>query len=291
MKSEVFDERINIIGEGPTSSGPQNEDISWVDIYGRKVLSRNITTGSVSEYATNEDVGFAIPRTRGGHIIGVTSGPFLRDSDGQLHSLPNREDADGFNATRKIRWNDAKVSPQGDLFLGTMAYDHVANAGALYQLRKDGKHIRRLFGDVTISNGLDWTVDESKMFFIDSLLHRVDTFDVEERDIKNRRTFIHFPEEMGTPDGMSMDAEDNLWVAFWSGHAVRCFDGRTGVQIAEITCSAPRTSSCVFGGPNLDQLIITSAMEDTDHTEFPEAGMTFIASPGVKGKRTAHFPL
>ncbi|MEI9907073.1 MAG: SMP-30/gluconolactonase/LRE family protein [Actinomycetota bacterium] len=141
MKATVFDERFCGIGEGPTSSGAQNERISWVDIYGRKVHSRNLITGETSEFDTAEDVGFAIPRANGGHIVGVTSGPVLRDVDGTLHQLPNREDADGFAASRDLRWNDAKVSPQGDLFLGTMAHDHATHAGALYQLRGDGKHI------------------------------------------------------------------------------------------------------------------------------------------------------
>ena len=289
IKASVFDERVNLLGEGPTSTGVANEIISWVDIMGRKVRSRNFLTGEVHEYATLEDIGFAIPRVPGGAILGVVSGPVLRDVDGTLHQLPSREDADGFAPNRPIRWNDGKVSPQGDLFMGTMAYDFVANSGAFYQLRGDGKHIRRIFGDVTISNGLDWTVDGTRMFYIDTASGGVDIFDVESHDIQNRRTFINFPKEMGSPDGMCVDASDNLWVAFWLGHAVRCFDGRTGIQIDEITLPAPRITSCVFGGEKLDQLFITSASEDTDLTQYPQAGMVFTASPGVVGQRTAHF--
>ncbi|MBC7464219.1 MAG: SMP-30/gluconolactonase/LRE family protein [Actinobacteria bacterium] len=289
IRASVFDERVNLLGEGPTATGVANEQISWVDIMGRKVRSRNFLTGEIMEYATQEDVGFAIPRVTGGAILGVVSGPVLRDADGSLHQLPSREDADGFPARRPIRWNDGKVSPQGDLFMGTMPYDFAANGGAFYQLRGDGKHIRRLFGDVTVSNGLDWTVDGSRMFYIDTALGGVDIFDVEGHDIRNRRTLIHFPKEMGSPDGMSVDANDNLWVAFWLGAAVRCFDGRTGIQIEEITCPAPRITSCVFGGEKLDQIFITSAREDTDLAQYPEAGMVFMASPGVVGQKTTHF--
>lgn len=289
IKASVFDERVSLLGEGPTSTGAANEVISWVDIMGRKVRSRNFLTGEVQEYATQEDVGFAIPRLIGGAILGVVSGPVLRDSDGTLHQLPSREDADGFPAFRPIRWNDGKVSPRGDLFMGTMAYDSEVNSGAFYQLRSDGKHLRRLFGDVTISNGLDWTVDGTRMFYIDTALARVDIFDVEAHDILNRRTLINFPKEMGSPDGMCVDANDNLWVAFWLGNAVRCFDGRSGIQIEEISCPAPRITSCVFGGEKLDQLFITSAGVETDSIQYPQAGMVFTASPGVVGQKTAHF--
>ena len=289
MKTVVFDERRNILGEGPTATGTMNELITWVDIYGRKVRSRHIGTGAISEYETFEDVSFAIPRISGGEVIGTSGGPLLRDADGTLHKLPTREDADGFKSSHMLRWNDAKVSPQGDLFLGSMAYDFMTNAAALYQMRKGEENLRRLFGDVTISNGLGWTVDGTTMFYIDSPLHRVDIFDVEDHEVKNRRTLVHFPESMGSPDGMCVDANDNIWVAFWLGQAVRCFDGKDGKLLAEISCSAPRITSCAFGGENLDQLIITSASEDTDLLKYPEAGMIFIASPGVVGQQTMLF--
>ena len=289
MKAIVLDDRRNVLGEGPTATGLKNELITWVDLYGKKVRSRHLITGAITEYETAEDVGFAIPRKSGGEIIGTANGPLLRDSDGTLHELPTREDADGYKVSQVVRWNDAKVSPQGDLFLGTMAYDFKTNAGALYQMRGDGKHMRRLFGDVTISNGLDWSVDGKIMYYIDTPLRRVDIFDVEEREIKNRHTLMTFPESMGMPDGMCVDANDNLWVAFWMGYAVRCFDGRTGALLEEVSCPAPRITSCVFGGENLDQLIITSASEDTDLKEYPEAGLIFVASPGARGQKTTLF--
>lgn len=289
MKVTVFDDRRNVLGEGPTATGPSNGLVTWVDLYGKKVRSRHLISGAITEYETAEDVGFAIPRKSGGEIIGTVNGPLLRDADGTLHKLPTREDVDGYKSNQVVRWNDAKVSPQGDLFLGSMAYDFKTNAGALYQMRGDGRHMRRLFGDVTISNGLDWSVDGKTMYYIDTPLRRVDIFDVQEREIKNRRTLVSFPEGMGMPDGMSVDVNNNLWVAFWMGYAVRCFDGRTGALLEEISCPTPRITSCVFAGENLDQLIITSASEDTDLKEYPEAGMIFIASPGVRGQKTALF--
>ena len=289
MKAMVFDERKNILAEGPTSSGPQNELITWVDIYGRKVRSRHLGSGATSEFATNEDIGFAIPRVGGGLVVGTKSGPFLRGVDGSMDLLPNREVADGCASPTDLRWNDAKVSPTGELFLGTMAYDYATNAAAFYQLDAEGKSIHRLFGDVTISNGLDWSVNGESMFYIDTPLRRVDIFDVVEKEIVNRRTFRTFPEEMGSPDGMCVDSQDNLWVAFWMGGAVRCFDGKSGELLEEITCPAPKITSCVFGGENLDQLIITSASEETDLDKYPAAGMVFQASPGVAGQRTTLF--
>lgn len=290
MKVEVFDERRNILGEGPNSSGVENEIINWVDVTGRKVRFRNMLTSEISEYETSGDVSFAIPRAKGGEIIGVADGPLLRDSDGTLHRLPTREDADGFKTSKQIRWNDAKVSPAGDLFLGTMAYDAEVNAAAFYQLRGDGKHLRRLFGDVTCSNGMGWSIDNQLMYYIDTQLNRIDIFDVEGHEITNRRVHVTFAKEMGLADGMTVDALGNLWVAFWGGNRIRCIDGASGQIVDELLCPAPFITSCVFGGKDLDQLVITSASESTDLTDFPQAGMLFISQPGVRGRVTTLFP-
>lgn len=290
MKVEVFDERRNILGEGPNSSGVENEIINWVDVTGRRVRFRNMLTSEISEYETSDDVSFAIPRAFGGEIIGVADGPLLRDSDGTLHRLPTREDADGFKTSKKIRWNDAKVSPFGDLFLGTMAYDAEVNAAAFYQLRSDGKHLRRLFGDVTCSNGMGWSTDGQLMYYIDTELNRIDIFDVADREITNRRAHVTFAKEMGLADGLTVDALGNLWVAFWGGSRIRCIDGHSGEILDEILCPTPLITSCVFGGKDLDQLVITSASQSTDLGDFPQAGMLFIAQPGVLGRVTTLFP-
>jgi len=290
---EVFDSRLNQLGEGPTSSGAGNNEVAWVDIYGRVVRSKNLITGKIGEYKTAEDVGFQIPRRAGGDILGTANGPVLRDLDGTLHLLPTREMADGYKEKNVLRWNDAKVSPDGNLFLGTMAYANQSNEGSFYRLSADGKKLDRLFGEVGISNGMDWSVDLTKMFYIDTLAMSVDIFDYNKGEISNRRKFIKIEDGMGYPDGMCSDAEDNLWVAFWAGSCVRGFDGRTGKQIAEIKLPVQNVTSCCFAGEKLDKLIITSAVGNLgdlpDLVNYPQTGFTFIAEPGVVGKKTNMF--
>jgi gluconolactonase len=238
-------------------------------------------------------VGFQIPRTNGGDILGTANGPILRDIDGKLTRLATRQDADGYPDKHKLRWNDAKVSPDGYLFLGSMAYENQSNEGAFYRLSKDGQTLKRLFGDVGISNGLDWNKDLTKMYYIDTLTMKVEVFDYDNGNISNRRTLVQINEGMGFPDGMCADADDNIWVAFWLGSAVRCFDGKTGKQLEEIKLPAQKITSCCFAGEKLDQLIITSAVgnpgESMDLTEYPQAGFIFIATPGVIGKKTNTF--
>jgi sugar lactone lactonase YvrE len=259
---EVFDSRRNQLGEGPTATGIGNNHIQWCDIYGQLIRSKDLVSGAINEYQVDEAVGFQIPRSKGGDILGTANGPVLRDIDGKLTQLPSRQDADG-------------------------------NEGAFYRLSKDGKKLTRLFGEVGISNGMDWSKDLSKMYYIDTLSMKVDVFDYSNGEISNRRTLVNINEGMGFPDGMCADDNDNIWVAFWLGSAVRCFDGQSGKQLAEVKLPVQKVTSCCFAGEKLDQLIITSAVgnpgESMDLSVYPQAGFTFIASVGVKGKKTTTF--
>jgi sugar lactone lactonase YvrE len=290
---EVFDSRRNQLGEGPTASGSGNNHVQWCDIYGQFIRSKNLVTGEIFEYQTDEAVGFQIPRVNGGDILGTVNGPVLRDLNGTLHNLPTREESDGFKDKHVLRWNDAKVSPDGDLFLGSMAYENQSNEGAFYKLSRDGKKMIRLFSDVGISNGMDWSVDKTKMYYIDTLAMKVELFDYNNGEISKRRTLVEISDGMGYPDGLCSDSEDNIWVAFWMGSCVRGFDGKTGKQIAEIKLPVPKVTSCCFAGENLDQLIITTAVgnpgEEMDLDKYPQSGYIFIANPGVTGKKTNLF--
>lgn len=152
ITAQVWDERRCWVGEGPTASG----------------------TGNVDEYQVSEHVSFAIPRISGGEILGTNSGPILRDTNGTIHQLPNRFSADGKLETIPTRWNDAKVSPLGDLWLGTLTYDNLPNQAALYRLAADGSVLDRILDGVTCSNGMDWSDDGRTMYYVDTMTHSVE---------------------------------------------------------------------------------------------------------------------
>ncbi len=278
---EVFDDRRCWLGEGPTATGTNNNHVQWVDILNGKVLSKNIETNQTSEYKMEDHVGFAIPRTNGGDVLGTANGPVIRNSEGEITKLPGRE-KDEF----KSRWNDAKVSYTGDLFLGTLSYDLVLKASGLYRISKDGTEIKKIVSEVTLANGLDWSVDNQTFYFIDSLEHCVDAFSYDGVNITDRRTVIKFNENE-IPDGMCVDSEDGLWIAFWDGSEVRRYDEKYKLS-ERIAIPVSYTTSCAFAGKDLDQLVITSA-HNNEMAKHPQSGMTFICSPGIKGKKTTTF--
>jgi xylono-1,5-lactonase len=87
------------------------------------------------------------------------------------------------------------------------------------------------------------------------------------------------------PDGMTVDAEDCLWIAFWDGWCVRRLTP-AGQVIAELKVPVQRPTSCAFGGPGFDQLFITSARRGLTAEQLalqPSAGGLLMTVPGVEG--------
>ena len=282
IEVDIFDERRCLLGEGPISYGDKNNSISWVDILNKRVYSRTIDTGITEELQTEDHVSFVIPRTDGGLLLGTTHGPIGVGPDLTIPILKH----EGPNA---MRFNDAKVSPDGDLWFGTMSYEEIPEVAGLYCLLSNDLSISKKLSQVSISNGTVWSSDKSTMFYIDSPTRSIWLFDYDGENISDKRLGIRFPDEFGFPDGMTIDAEGGLWVAFWMGNAVRRFDPANNFSLtATVLTPAKRTTSCVFGGENLDQLIITSSHSD-DPQEPHEAGMTFICTPGFVGLPTEPF--
>lgn len=288
MEIDIFDERRCILGEGPTSSGPENNLVMWVDILGHKVLWKDIITQKIGSFDTTAEVGFCLPRTDGGQIVGHASGATLRDKNGSETLLLSSLDAENEPLDDQIRWNDAKVSPNGDLFAGTMGFDGKKDAGALYKISEGGKSITRLLSPVSISNGLDWSQDGSLFYFIDTPTFKLDVFDCNVSGISNRKTLVNFDENNGMPDGMCSDAEGGLWVAFWGGQSLRRYDAN-GILTHHVVLPVKNVTSCAFAGATLDTLIITTARVEDDGPESTQSGMTFAIKPGVKGIKAKLF--
>lgn len=266
------------LGEGPVWDARSGR-LAWVDILGRRIHLTDLMTGATESIEVSLDVGAIAPRVAGGFVAALQDG-FWIIGDG-----PARRVAMVPEARSGLRFNDGKCDPDGRFWAGTMAYDEAEGAACLYRLDLDGTASRVLDG-LTISNGLAWSHDGETMFFIDSPTHRIDAFSysAETGEISDRRTVIQIPPDLGSPDGMTIDAEGGLWVALWGGSAIhRYLDGRLD-RVIRMPVSQP--TSCAFGGPELDELFVTSAwkgLATEARLREPLAGSVFRLHPGVRG--------
>jgi sugar lactone lactonase YvrE len=180
-----------------------------------------------------------------------------------------------------VRFNDGGCDPEGAFWCGTMAYDEAPGRGELFRLRPDGS-VERVLTGVTISNGLAWTADAARAYYVDTPTHRIDVFDPADGPA-GRRPFVHIDPADGAPDGLTVDAEGRVWAALWGGAAVRCYDV-DGTLVEQVTLPVPKVTACTFGGPALDELYITTSRQGEPEGEHPAAGAVFRYRPGVSGR-------
>ncbi len=278
---QVVVEAHDDIGEGPAWDAASGT-LLWVDIAGRIVRRLDPASGRTWQREFDQMVGAVLPRRAGGLAVCLQDGVWVTDSDdGPARRLAAVEPDD-----LTTRMNDAKTDRRGRLWAGTMAIDARPDAGSFYRIDADGR-VTLVDRPVTISNGLDWSLDDRLLYYIDSASHRLDVFDFDlpTGTAAGRRTHVAFEPELGLPDGMTVDAEGGLWVAFYDGWSVRRFtpDGRLD-RIVELPTA--HITSCAFGGPGLADLYVTSAtdgLSDEQLRDQPLAGALFVVRPGVRG--------
>lgn len=290
IKPELVLDAKALLGEGPCWDDTYNL-LYWVDIAAYNVHIFNPIDRRDKVIHTKQYVGAAIPRSSGGLILAMRHGFYHLDLETEaLNFITDPESDKPFN-----RFNDAKCDASGRLWAGTMGLDESVGKkeGALYSLDKD-LNVKKVLGDVGISNGIAWDENSETMYYIDTPTKQITAFDFDMQtgDISNKRVIIEFPEGVGFPDGMNIDSEGMLWIAHWGGSQVSRWNPATGVQIDSISIPALQVTSCVFGGVNLDELYITTArigMSQDELEQYPHAGGLFMAKPGVKGVKTYQF--
>jgi sugar lactone lactonase YvrE len=190
------------------------------------------------------------------------------------------------------RMNDGACDPQGRFWGGTLADDHHAGGGALYRLDRTGR-VEVVLDGLTISNGLGWSPDGLTMYLVDSGPRVVQafTFDGERGTISAGRILVTVPEDIGAPDGMTVDALGDLWVAIYDGGRVNRYapDGslREVYPIPTRQCTC-----CAFGGPDLRRLFVTTATEgwtDEQRRSDPAGGMVYSIDTDATGRPAAPF--
>ena len=232
----------------------------WVDILAGQLHRYRPGVGDEVFHTAGAAVGAAAPRASGGYVLAAADGFRLVGVDGRAEGNPLRPPG----MVADARFNDAACDPAGRFWAGTVTAGRRPEAGALYQLQPDGR-ITAVLDRVTESNGLGWSPDGGTFYFIDSgeprPRIRAFPFDLASGRLGPPRDLVQPPAGSGTPDGLVVDAEGCLWVAFWGGSAVRRYSP-TGELLAELPVPVSQPSCPAFGGPDLADLYVTTAWQD-----------------------------
>ncbi len=268
-----------VLGEGSLWVS-REAALYWVDIKGRKIF-RLDQQGKVSEWPTPFRVGSLAPRASGDFIAGTDQGIAAIDLEAGQFEIVDHPEAH----LPDNRFNDGKVDRRGRFWIGSMDDTEKDASGTLYRIDPDFR-ATRIDEGYKVTNGPAFSPSGALMYHNDSARRVTYVFDLDDAgNATNRRVFATYGEAEGSPDGMTVDADGCLWIAFWDGWCVRRYSPAAEC-LARIALPVARPTSCAFGGTNLEHLHITSASIGLDQAALaaqPQAGGLFMATPGARG--------
>ncbi|MEM9251456.1 MAG: SMP-30/gluconolactonase/LRE family protein [Planctomycetota bacterium] len=266
-------------GEGPLWH-PDENVVYFADIPQGKLYRHDPAAGStdvvydegrpIGGYTVQADGALLLFRDKG-NVVTFRDGTIL---DTVIDHVPGLE---------STRWNDVIADPLGGVFCGTMSSDAVA--GRWYHLAADGT-LKQLLGDQGTPNGMGFSPDRKTLYYQDSRKQTLWAFDYDEAtgEADNQRSLRVAKDhgDRGRGDGMTVDAEGDLWSCRWGGGCVlKCTPD--GLPVAAYDLPAENVTSCCFAGPTMTDLYVTSAMGQHRTSADDYAGSLFKMTPGVKG--------
>lgn len=288
QKAKLLFDTKAILGEGPVWDW-QKQVLFWVDIERCKLHQHDPSSGQNKSWHFDEMIGAAVPTLKGDILLAMESG--LASFNFESEQLTRHRVLENSNSS--IRFNDGKIGPNGSFWIGTMDKKCAPKAGNFYRVDSNLQSTLQL-PQTSVSNGMAWTSNHKTFYYIDSPTYEVRSFDfeMETGSIANGRNAFKIPKESGSPDGMSIDEEDMLWIAHWGGNCVRKWNPETGKVIEKIEVDAPHVTSCCFGGKDLKTLYITTARSGLDKKQlqdYPLSGGLFVYETNVRGTPITYF--
>ena len=231
----------------------------FVDIEGCKIHWFRPVDGSAGGIDTDDMAGcLALCRAGEGGIVAAIGHRLVRiTEDGvKLEILTELILPD------YVRFNDGKCDSQGRLWVGTMAknQEHPKAKGCGSLICIEDNRVTAEYPGYTIPNGMAW--DGERFYHIDTSKGMIEEYRMEDSGrLGGRKTAVSVNPADGSPDGMSIDEEGNLWVAMWGGKKVCCYHPQTGEKLGEIPVPVKNVSCVTFGDEDLKTLYITTAMD------------------------------
>jgi sugar lactone lactonase YvrE len=261
------------LGEGPTWDAV-HQRLLWLDIDGQQLHEWSEHRHRVLSLAQRTTA--VVPSSDGGLVGVVGTSVVVLDGAGRVTDTIANLPPDGDGTA-----NDARCDPHGRLWVGTVDRSGARRAG-LFVVSADGV-VRQARDGCGLSNGLDWSPDGATCYFADTFAHRVHRLHLGSDGLPVSSSVLFETDLL--PDGISVDGDGGVWVAFWDGGAVHRYtpDGRLD-HVVEVA-NGGFVTSCAFGGADLRTMFVTTATGDGDDALGDDhAGALFAVDVGVAGR-------
>jgi sugar lactone lactonase YvrE len=284
FSAAVASEHSYELAEGPQWDEERGR-VLWVDINAGHVHSGSLDGDVITpsgRLSLNQTVGAVVCAPDGRLLVAGQRDVYRLRGNSRREAV-----ASLVPAVKRSRLNDGACDPAGRFLVGSMALDARERDDCLYQIGADGK-VTIVDHDLTLSNGLAWSPEGTVHYSVDTTPGTIwaRPYDAATGNVGARASVVCLGD--GSPDGLCVDTDGNLWVAIWGAGEVRCYTPG-GERLATVTVPAPHTSSVAFVGSARDTLLITTARDQLSSVqldEFPLSGHLFIAHVNASGVPT-----
>lgn len=257
---------------------PSEEALYWIDFHGPLVHRQKGGSGVVESWKIDlgETIGSLVFGDKGRLLLAVDHGLHLLDTS----TGKTRLFADPKNGKKNLAYNDGKVDRAGRYWIGTYDLSERKPGAAFYRMEQGGTAEVADKGFV-ICNGPTFSPDNRKLYFSDTVGHRILSYDLDRNGmISGRRVFFAFANNDGMPDGLTVDSAGNVWCALYGGSKVVCIDAR-GTLRRSLYLPATFVTSLCFGGPELKTLYVTTGWNSstTEATKMSDVGGAVFMRP------------
>jgi xylono-1,5-lactonase len=268
------------LGEG-TLWVKEHNSIYFVDIKKKSFFSFNTKNNKKITYKVNKEIGF---------LAHIKDYVFILGLQGELRiqNIKTKKIIKSIFIEKDIklnRINDGKTDPVGNLWFGTMDnLERKIEKGSLYKLDRN-LLLTKVDKKYRITNGPAF-IDQFNFYHTDSSKKNIYKIKINKKNkIIRKKIFKKFLPKDGSPDGMTLDRNKNLWVAHFHGACVSVFNNKAKL-IHKIKLPAKNITNCAFGGQNNNEVFITTAtkgMNTTELQKFRYSGFLFSVKTNSKG--------
>ena len=283
---ELLVDSRDLVGEGPTWD-ERRSCLWWTDILSKRLHRLDWPSRVLTTVAMPRRVGSIGLCESGRLLLAFEDGVFLHEPGTERFEHVATIEAE----IVMNRLNDGKVGPDGAFWVGSMDERQPRQpSGALYRVTLAGAE--RLFGGVTVSNGLAWSPDGRTMMHADTGASAIDRFDFDPATgaIAHRRRFAEAGEAIGRPDGAAFAMDGTYWSAGVSAGVLNGFDPE-GRLVRSVPVPMPHPTMPCFGGSDLRTVFVSSLRDyrGTDLDRHPQSGGLMVGDLGVAGVPVSRF--
>ena len=265
------------IGEGPIWN-PLEERLYFTNGMTKEICRADLSTGEVTTLVLERGAAAIAFDRQGRMIVSRANGVFFLDDNAPTPLYDPSKYA-------ILHANDMKVGPDDRIYVGTQSQARLklsdAVDGGLYSIDGSG-NVRQLLGGLRLSNGLDWSMDESLLYHTDSDTGIIKEYRFDKRTGEleaTRREVI-----VKGVDGFTVGEDDRLYVACWGQGHVAVVDTRTMRVTEQLAVPAKKPASCAFCGKDLQTLAVVTASYNCNLQEDPNAGCVFLHPTSTRGR-------